>query len=112
MSGSSLVASHVGCLIGGFLIVTWWSSGQLKCQCPDCLVNLSCPAVTCTTGSIELSLTTVLGLGLLLSVLYISIWFFNQLGQVREPEVRNKSLALDGRRGSLGSAVSWRPGSG
>ena len=109
MSGSSLVASQCGCLIAGIAFGFWFNTGHIQCHCPDCVVNLSCPAASCTTGSIELSLSAILGLAFSIAVLYLFALFIYHSWPVRDPEVRAKPGAFDGRRAPLGTASSRRP---
>ena len=97
MLGSSLVWSHGGCVIVGFGIGFWINIGHIECHCPDCVVTLTCPAVFCTTGSIELSLSAILGLVFSIAALYLAAWLISLWWPIRGFEAKGKTGSFDSR---------------
>ena len=109
MSGISLGVSHGACCAVGLLIGCWLNSGPRETKCPDCVVTLSCPPVSCTTGSIEISATAVFFSIIFSVIVYLTYWFYRlRFGQ--SPSVGiGKGVSVNGRKGPLGASSSWRP---
>lgn len=108
MSGISPVVSHSAAFACGVLLFEAWPRSGI--QCPACEVTcgqVSCPAVTCTTGSINFEIlagSIFLTLFLALIILFrLVFWYQTGIG-------KGSSKGVDARR--LGQASSWKPISG
>ena len=108
MSGISPVVSHSAAFACGVLLFEAWPRSGI--QCPACEVTcgqVSCPAVTCTTGSINFEIlagSIFLILFLALIILFrLVFWYQTGIG-------KGSSKGVDARR--LGQASSWKPISG
>ena len=112
MPGAPEFASHglvglVGVICGAFIA---WPSGQPGC--PDCVVNLSCPPVHCSTASIELSTSALVVLGCLLIGGCLIYWGFLRVQQLIVPDhsgASGKLAVVHGRGIALGASAHWRP---
>ena len=107
---SSVAPSHAIAFASGFLIC-WLLGSSPKHECPACVVtcgSLSCPAVSCTTGSIQggsalgLIAVSLLAFGVFVCWRVWKLWII-------DCSERPAKVVVDGRRGALGAASSWRP---
>ena len=106
------LAVCICCAVGGFIGGSSFNRETPHCSCPDCVVNLSCPAVHCTTGNFEISLTSLIYLGFGLLVTYLIGWAVKRQADCWEPTSQKRASVVDGRRPSLGTSSHWRPGAG
>ena len=106
------LAVCICCAVGGFIGGLSFTRETPHCSCPDCVVNLSCPAVHCTTGNFEISLTSLIYLGFGLLVTYLIGWAVKRQADCWEPTSQKRASVVDGRRPSLGTSSHWRPGAG
>ena len=105
MSGFPPILSHSVAFVGGGFVVNLLFGSRV--QCPNCEVNcghISCPPVTCTTGSInfELIAAAILVCCLLGCGFAIRVVSWQSAGNAKGP-----SKGADARQ--LGTASSWAP---